>query len=270
MRTLLGHALLWIGFVAAAFLSVHQMENPLGVSFKNVKEGDKTQVEIAAVEPASDAMANRVKPGDVVVLVSGTEVKSRSEAEDVIRKSRDETAGVRVQLKSNDETRNVTLPYVDKGWSVVGWPGYALSMGIGIVGIVLLRTSRQEARQDTVQTEAEYSAVQSSLREVVGLVDELAAIDEYNPSSVVNVIDHQLAEPLAQFAEARESMAKRFGMSLYADVMTEFASGERYVNRTWSAAADGYVDEVATSIQRASGHFRAAQDLLKTAEESSA
>ena len=30
--------------------------------------------------------------------------------------------------------------------------------------------------------------------------------------------------------------------------MTEFASGERYLNRAWSAAADGYVDEVVHSI----------------------
>ena len=59
-------------------------------------------------------------------------------------------------------------------------------------------------------------------------------------------------------------------MKVYADVMTEFASAERLVNRTWSAAADGYVDEVATSLQLAGRHLARAKELLAVAESQAA
>ena len=49
--------------------------------------------------------------------------------------------------------------------------------------------------------------------------------------------------------------------------MTEFAAAERYVNRSWSAAADGYVDEVAASLDKADQHLKNAQELLRAAEE---
>jgi hypothetical protein len=49
-----------------------------------------------------------------------------------------------------------------------------------------------------------------------------------------------------------------FGMQNYADVMSNFAAGERYINRVWSASTDGYVDEVNMYIDRALEQFREA------------
>ena len=46
-----------------------------------------------------------------------------------------------------------------------------------------------------------------------------------------------------------------FGMQNYADVMSHFAAGERYINRVWSASTDGYVDEVRTYLERARDQF---------------
>jgi hypothetical protein len=56
-------------------------------------------------------------------------------------------------------------------------------------------------------------------------------------------------------------------MTVYADVMTEFAAAERYINRTWSAAADGYIDEVNASITRANQHLANARKMLAVAEQ---
>ena len=41
----------------------------------------------------------------------------------------------------------------------------------------------------------------------------------------------------------------------YADVMSHFAAAERYLNRVWSCAADGYIDEAHTYIGRARVQF---------------
>ena len=57
-------------------------------------------------------------------------------------------------------------------------------------------------------------------------------------------IDRLLRDDLNNFANARESMKHVFGLQHYADVMSAFAAGERYINRVWSASTDGYVDEV--------------------------
>ncbi len=53
-------------------------------------------------------------------------------------------------------------------------------------------------------------------------------------------------------------MVPVFGMQNYADVMSNFAAGERYINRVWSASTDGYVDEVNLYLGRALDQFREA------------
>ena len=45
--------------------------------------------------------------------------------------------------------------------------------------------------------------------------------------------------------------------------MTSFATGERYLNRVWSASADGYVDEVALYMPQVHAQFSDCLDKLK-------
>jgi len=71
-----------------------------------------------------------------------------------------------------------------------------------------------------------------------------------------------LREDLNNFANARESMQHVFGLQNYADVMSAFAAGERYINRVWSASTDGYVDEVRNYLNRATEQFREARSLF--------
>ena len=73
-------------------------------------------------------------------------------------------------------------------------------------------------------------------------------------------IDRLFREDLNTFADARESMVHVFGMQDYADVMSNFAAGERYINRVWSASTDGYVDEVNLYLDRALDQFREAHE----------
>jgi hypothetical protein len=55
-------------------------------------------------------------------------------------------------------------------------------------------------------------------------------------------------------------MVHVFGMQNYADVMSNFAAGERYINRVWSASTDGYADEVNLYLDRALSQFREAHE----------
>jgi len=60
---------------------------------------------------------------------------------------------------------------------------------------------------------------------------------------------------LNTFVEARESIAHTHSLNAYADVMSSFAAGERYLNRVWSASTDGYIDEVNAYLDKAQEQF---------------
>jgi hypothetical protein len=74
-----------------------------------------------------------------------------------------------------------------------------------------------------------------------------------------------LRDDLRRFADARESLIHLFGLQAYANVMSDFAAGERYVNRIWSASADGYDGEARNYLGKAAAQFRAARQQLDSA-----
>ena len=158
------------------------------------------------------------------------------------------------------------LEHPDNKWSTIPWTYYGASMVVGIAGIVLLRLADRRVHADHEQTEAEFSVIQQSLTALAETVFRLSNVDPLDPGEVLRCIDNECAPKFAEFADARQALIKRFGLQEYADVMTEFAAAERYVNRSWSAAADGYVDEVSVSLDRANQHLQNAQQLLTAAE----
>ena len=50
--------------------------------------------------------------------------------------------------------------------------------------------------------------------------------------------------------------------------MSSFAAGERYINRVWSASADGYDEEAETYLGKAAQQFVDAQQQLQQATQS--
>lgn len=155
-------------------------------------------------------------------------------------------------------------------WRSVDWLKYGGAMAVGIIGVVILRLVAAWDRQDVHRTEAEYSTLDRSIKSLVAEVKTLQSQqDKLSPAQIVTFIDEKCVESFADFADARSAISKRFGLSTYAEIMTEFAAGERYVNRSWSAAADGYVDEVRSCVDRALGHLEAAKSLMTQAEKGS-
>ena len=68
-------------------------------------------------------------------------------------------------------------------------------------------------------------------------------------------IDELFIDDIDKFVDARESIAHRYGLAAYGEVMSTFAAGERYLNRVWSASADGYIDEVNAYLEKAREQF---------------
>lgn len=138
----------------------------------------------------------------------------------------------------------------------ITWAAYGGAIGLGLVGVILLRMTAKSALHQEHLINEDLATMRAALNKVVinleGLVETGEAIDVYG---VKDRIDGDLAEPLALFADARESMIPAFGLASYAEVMTRFAGGERLVNRAWSASADGYLDEVVVCLRDALGQL---------------
>jgi hypothetical protein len=45
--------------------------------------------------------------------------------------------------------------------------------------------------------------------------------------------------------------------------MNYFATAERYLNRVWSASADGYIDEIVEYMEKSEKQFEEALDTLR-------
>ncbi len=146
----------------------------------------------------------------------------------------------------------------------VPWGYFGGALLLGVAGVVLLHWhTRKHSRSETRQA-ANLQDIMASLgrivENIVRLNTEKQAIDAYDMRHEVSRL---FEEDLGTFIGARESLAHAHGLQVYADVMSHFAAGERYLNRVWSASADGYVDEINAYLEKARDQFVEAMNLVR-------
>ena len=142
---------------------------------------------------------------------------------------------------------------------LVKWNVMVPVLAAGAVGLWLYRKAiHGESRAEHMLT-GNIGTLATSLDNILANLETLHAGKADLPTYEARFeIDRLFREDLNNFADARESMMHVFGTQNYADVMSNFAAGERYINRVWSASTDGYVDEVNMYIDRALNQFREA------------
>jgi hypothetical protein len=149
---------------------------------------------------------------------------------------------------------------------VTNWNLFVPAALASMAGVYAIkRHDLGQARSEHVLT-ANRAELNESLRNIV---TNLAILNEAGHSiSTENLraeIDSRLRDDLRRFADARESLVHLFGLQAYANVMSDFAAGERYVNRVWTASADGYDGEARRFLEKAEAQFRAANRQLESA-----
>jgi len=142
----------------------------------------------------------------------------------------------------------------------VNWVYMTPTLLLGLVGLWLHRRATRREIHAGQRLAGNIDVLGSSLDNITRNLDALSARGDDLPVYEARFeIDRLFRDDLSRFAEARESMIHVFGMQNYADVMSNFAAGERYINRVWSASTDGYVDEVRLYLTRAREQFREAR-----------
>ena len=138
----------------------------------------------------------------------------------------------------------------------VRWNYFTGALAIGVAGIICARAGHRRVHASEERLNENIRSVETALEKIVENITQLNSQKEsINTYDVRHKIDELFIEELDIFVDARKSIAHIYGLSAYGEVMSSFAAGERYLNRVWSASADGYIDEVNTYIQKARDQF---------------
>lgn len=149
----------------------------------------------------------------------------------------------------------------------VEWTVFTVSAIVALIGLIVVkRQASAIARSETV-LEVNRGELMESIHNIVRDLNELNETARKQGSALRDKIDLELRNDLRRFADARESMVHLFGLQTYADIMSSFAAGERYINRVWSASADGYDEEATVYLKKAANQFVEAEALLGRAVE---
>lgn len=144
----------------------------------------------------------------------------------------------------------------------VGWPLFAAAVLGAVAGVFVIKRHARSIAQSEAVLENNRAELRESLDNVVRDLREIATSGSLRGAALRDRIDTRLRPDLTRFVDARESMVHLFGLQAYADIMTHFATGERYINRVWSSSADGYDAEAARYLGRAEEQFADAQRQL--------
>lgn len=149
----------------------------------------------------------------------------------------------------------------------VNWLYFGVFALLGTAGVFVLQHGRKLAAADSALLDSDRATLRNSIDHIEkNLADLEKRKEDIPPHDMRFEIDKLFREDLRNFAEARDSLKNLYGLSAFADVMSAFAAGERYINRIWSASADGYVDEVLLYVKRAHEQFVEARQKLDRAE----
>lgn len=142
----------------------------------------------------------------------------------------------------------------------VNWLFFSLALLAGVLGVFLVRLSLHRSRRSHEKIASSLNDVENAIsRIVINIMNLSAKKQSVNVYDMRSRIDELFSSDFEKFVDARESIAHKYGLQNYADVMNHFAAGQRYLNRVWSASADGYIDEVNTYIEKARDQFSLAR-----------
>lgn len=150
----------------------------------------------------------------------------------------------------------------------VDWVTFIPVIVAGVIGVVLLKRDEAAHARSSDRLANNRRVLGESLDNIVRNLEALNGRKDAVPTYDMRFeIDKLFREDLFAFADARDCMKHIFGLQAYADVMSSFAAGERYINRVWSASTDGYVDEVLMYVEKSLAQFKHAREEFEKASK---
>lgn len=266
-QRMLGHVLLWTGFLAAALATVSQKEIDLlpkteQETLKKLDDGlSIAKAEMLKLTGKPIEAMTEAELSESVDRINAWNADHQKAVKEL--KEKEEPAPTQIHPKSKLDLITMRTAKLDNLWSTVRWPWYGLAMLVAVGGVILLRASNRATLLNSENVQGQYSTLTTAIVELVEKLHTLDTnFDNMIPEEVVEFIDDQCVIHFNDFADSRNTITQRYGLTAFAEIMSEFATGERYSNRAWSASADGYVDEAKLSVRRSLSHLTEAKRLL--------
>lgn len=268
----LGQVLLWAGFLTAALATVAYKEIDLlppeeQASLKKLDEGlviPKAELQQLIERPIAEMRAHEIEA--MVERLNAWHQQRNAEIEQLTRQKQTIPPVIHPQRKWDIIARRTAV--LDNVWSTIAWPWYGFAMMMGIVGVVIFRSTKPTGVIVDGSSRDGYTVLTESLNSLIkniGLLKD--RFEQMIPEEVVEFIDDQCALHFSDFADARHALVQRYGLTGFAEIMSDFALGERLINRAWCASADGYMEEADQSIAKALQHLKSAQDILRQRDQ---
>lgn len=147
----------------------------------------------------------------------------------------------------------------------VNWMLFGAAAIAAVAGVLMIKRHAKSIAQSAEVLESNRNELRESIDNVVKDLREIVSNGSLRGAALRDRIDTKLRPDLIRFVDARDSMVHLFGLQTYADIMSHFAAGERYINRVWSSSADGYDAEAASYLGKAGEQFADAQRQLNEA-----
>ncbi|QDV65650.1 hypothetical protein [Crateriforma conspicua] len=154
------------------------------------------------------------------------------------------------------------------------WPVFVVAWLVAVAGLVMWRRDLAESHQHHDDTTSHgQPGVQTfdALRLMDAMTSEIAVAsagtDAKDPA-FLDRLDRLMQEHIEPFVDQRQRLIRQLGLQKASEVLVAVAVGERLINRSWSAAADGYPDEANASLAEAASAMGEAQSALTRAMQS--
>jgi len=167
------------------------------------------------------------------------------------------TPGVQAQLRAAGVQRVRVKEFSLARWQYA-WLFAVAVIGLVSGGLVVKRDARQEVLRQVANASARpQGSPQHAVRQIVAVAQSLQrdlpnmSSDPDRVRAIIDRIDRVQKELSLQVTDGRSVLIGRLGLSGFAEFMTAFSRLERTLNRAWSAAADGVVDEALSCVDEA-------------------
>lgn len=149
------------------------------------------------------------------------------------------------------------------------WTLFGVGAVVALGGAVMLRrVARTVGASDGGHGIDDEAGLRRGLEQVAAETGEL--VDQGDAMALKAGVERVLLDRLLPVVEARLVLAAGHGVEAYARVFTPVASGERCLNRAWSALVDGCVGEARVQVSAARAWFDEALDAWPTPAETGA
>ncbi len=143
------------------------------------------------------------------------------------------------------------------------WPVFAVGFALTVAGLVIWWKDEFIQRAAHHAEDGDGSNPLTLLRGLVPQLQELSSdFAQLSETQITDRVEHLLEHTVLPFSEGRHKVISWMGMGAGADLLVTAAFGERMLNRVWSAAADGHLEEARNSLTEAVSAFEQAEQQL--------